>query len=161
MNRKWIAIGLLGCSAIALAAAETLTVESSSVTLRAAADKYSASAGEIKKGTTLDVIEKRSGFAKVLVNGKEAWVRISDLKPRVAVGVNASGAGDTGGPAGSVADASAGKGLGPNAEQYARSKGGNPKQIDALIDRRNRLIDSGDWAKFAAEGNVGKNKGGN
>lgn len=160
MKRTWIALGLLGCSAIALAAAESLTVESASVTLRVAADKYAPSAGEIKKGTTLDVIEKRSGFAKVRVDDKEAWVRLSDLKPRVAVGINASGAGEDG-PVGSVADASAGKGLGPNAEQYARSKGGNPKQIDALIDRRNHLIDSGAWAKFAAEGKVGKNKGGN
>jgi len=156
MKHSWMPIALLAASAVALAAVETLPVESASVTLRVTPDIYGKAIATAPKGATLPVLEKNEKFAKVASEGKEGWIRLSDLKPQKATAK--AGAGPTQ-VAGKADDSAAGKGLGPNAEAYAKAKGGDPKKIDALIERRNKLIDTGELATFAAQGKVGQQGG--
>ncbi len=159
MKHKWIAAGTLGLAALAWAA-EILTVESSGVPIRAVPDIYARAIEIAPKNASLTVLEKQEKFARVTYGDKQGWVRLSDLKPRRDVSANAAAAGGTA-MAGAAEDSAAGKGLGSNAEKYAKSKGGDAREIDVLIARRNELIDTGAVAKFAAEGHVGKNRGGN
>ncbi len=161
MKQKWIPIALIGVAgAIALAAAEMTTVKSSSVTLRPTPDIYGKSIGEFKQGTTLAVIEKKGRFLKVSADGKEGWIREKDLEPQKSIAEAGATAQVHSSLAGAAEESAAGKNLGPNAETYAKSRGGDPKQIDALIERRNKLIDSGAFDQFAVEGKVGRQYGG-
>ncbi|MBC7782550.1 MAG: SH3 domain-containing protein [Burkholderiales bacterium] len=147
-------------SAVAVGAmvAETVVVKSAEVTLR---DKPSTLAKKVTaapRDTSLNVITRQGEYIRVSVNGQEGWIRSKDLEP-LKVGKSGGSvlasavAGDAN--AGEAQEAGAGKGLMNGAENYARSVGVDPKKIDALRDRRKRIIDSGEWEKFAAEGKVG------
>lgn len=159
MKSKTAALIML-TSAVAVGAmvAETVVVKSAEVTLR---DKPSTLAKKVTaapRDTSLNVITRQGEYIRVSANGQEGWIRSKDLEP-LKVGKSGGSvlasavAGDAN--AGEAQEAGAGKGLMNGAEDYARSVGVDPKKIDALRDRRKRIIDSGEWEKFAAEGKVG------
>ncbi len=153
-----LTIGVMTAVAIGAAVIEKVVVNSAEVTIREKDNNLSKKISSAAKGATLDVIEKKGDFLKVALAGKEGWIRKSDLEPR-KIGkstgsiIGSALAGD--GSAGEMEDAGAGKGLLKGAEDYARSVGVDPKRVDAIRDRTKRIVDNGEYEKFAAEGKVG------
>lgn len=159
MNKKSIWI-ILGVAVSTLVIGSETLITQREAALRAVADPYAKAIRVIPRGTPLEVIEKDKSFARVRWEDTTGWVRLKDIQSVSAVGRDASSAG-TVRPSGQASEVGAGKGLGDRAEAYGKATGGDPKQIDELIQLRQRQIDSGAWAQWAAQGNVGAKRGEN
>lgn len=159
MKRQSIGIltGLLASAVVW--GAETLITQREAA-LRSVADPYAKAIRVIPKGNSLEVLEKDKTFAKVQWEGITGWVRLKDIQTGSNSGRDASAVEGVR-PSGQASEVGAGKGLGDRAQGYGKIIGGDPKQIDALIRLRQQQIDSGAWAQWAEQGNVGPNRQGN
>jgi hypothetical protein len=155
MKQKLSSI-VIGIMLSIVVAAETLITQREA-TLRPVPDPYVKAIQVIPKGASLEVLEKDTTFAKVQWEGVTGWVRLKDIQTTSARGRDASAVEGVR-PSGQASEVGAGKGLGDRAEAYGKATGGDPKQVDALIRLRQQLIDSGAWAQWAQQGNVGSNR---
>ena len=161
MNTKFVtraAAISLAVAAVALAA-DTVTVGTDHVDLRAGKISMSPVTATAKHGDTLTVLQDGDPWMQVQAGDTVGWVRKADLKTKSG-GINAffssadaSANGNT--SAGSLSEGGAGKGLFPGTEAYAKASGNDPKKLQKLIDLRKKLINDGTLAKFDKQGKVG------
>lgn len=131
---------------------ETVTVQPASIDLRSKKGTMWPVVATAKKGDVLTVAEKSGSFYKLQAGGKEGWISSTELTP---ANLKADGTtGVTGTAMASGIDAGGvGKGLGNEAEIYAKANGFDPKPVDHMIEIRKRVTGER-WLKFAQAGNV-------
>ena len=109
------------------------------------------------KGSKLQVVAKEDRWLKVQFNGAEGYVLADAISSREVKGGGGLGALASGPDSSGATAGAAGKGLQPEAEAYASSKGMDPKIVDLMIERR-RAISGEEWAAFTKAGQVGPDK---
>ena len=117
--------------------------------------------GILKKGDTLDVLEKQTdGWLKVQLNAKEGYVWANALSPPpnggLLAGLNVTKmSGDRGDPTASGATASAAaKGIKEGAQFYADTNSYKMDGLEEMIDARDSVVGN-PWFDFLREGKVG------
>jgi len=156
--RALFTAAVVGVGGVALAqAVEKLYVNRPALPIRI--DKGGAfdAVATAKQGEELTVIAREDNWIKVQYGDKQGYVTAASLsarqiKPDATRSAMAGGADAAGLEAGA-----AGKGLLPEAEEYAKAKGMNAKVVDAMIDR-NSAVTPDDWKSFQKEGSVGMSR---
>jgi hypothetical protein len=155
MKRNMIYFGIAAtlCASVALAA-EQLFVNSESVDIVSGKSGLSDVVKNVPKGTQLTVLSQDAdGWLQVQSGDAQGYVFKDALSPNKPSGdFTASMNVDTG-----MTTANAGKGMGPEANQWALGKNLSPAAMDALV-AFSHTIKQSDLDAFATAGSVGKFK---
>ncbi|MCY2954384.1 MAG: SH3 domain-containing protein [Planctomycetota bacterium] len=152
-----LAAGLLaGTLAAGAVLAEDVWVKSESAEIRSGKGAVFPLVAKAEKGAQLTVISREpKGWIKVKVGDKEGYVYENSISPQqVKGGGNLFSAMGAGVEASNLSAGAAGKGLEPQAEDYAKGKRLDPGPMNWLIAFRKKIVPK-EWAAFTAEGKVG------
>jgi uncharacterized protein YraI len=117
--------------------AESVWVQSDNVNIRAGKGPIHPVVANVRKGTELQVLSRDGQWVQVQAPGAApGWVFDTALSPRR---VNADAFSNLNREAAGVNTAAASRGLTPNAEQYAVSKGMSKAPLERLIAIKNRI----------------------
>lgn len=149
-----VLLAALGLGAVAMA--EVLEVKSAQVAIRQRDSNLAKLEATAPRGAKLTVLERRGNYAKVEYQTKQGWVKLSELEPPKSdkpTGIASIFKDDN--QAGAAQESAASKGLEKETLAYSQSAHLDPAPLQRLIDRRKKIIDSGEWQAFADEGKVG------
>ena len=157
--RALFAAAVVGVGGVCLAqAAEQLFVNRSALPIREGKGGAYNTVATAKQGDQLTVIAREDNWIKVQFGDKQGYVLANALSAKqIKGGGGMRNALAGGSDAGGLDAGAAGKGLTPEAEGYAKTKGMDPKVVDQMIDRNN-AVPLPEWESFQREGNVGANR---
>src|SRR5688572_14919796 len=143
-NRKLLralfTAAVMGVGGAALAqAAEQLYVNRAALPIREGKGGAYNAVATAKQGDALTVIAREDNWIKVQFGDKQGYVNANSLSAKQIKGSGFGSALAGGADAGGLEAGAAGKGLLPDAEKYASSKGMNAKVVDDMIDRNNAV----------------------
>jgi hypothetical protein len=152
--RALFTAAVVGIGGVALAqAAEEMFVKSSQVKIWQGKGPVGLVA-TAKQNDKLTVLAREGNWLKVQYGDKQGYVMESAVSPKqvggAGIGNALAGGSDTSGMDTSLA----GRGLRPEANDYAKAKNLNPAIVDQMIER-NRAITLEEWQAFQKAGNVG------
>lgn len=154
-----VLLAALGLGAAAMA--EVLEVKSAQIAIRQKDSNLAKLEATAPRGAKLTVLERKGNYARVQYevkpdDVKQGWVKLSELEPPKAEKPNviASIFKDDN-QSGAAQESAASKGVGSETLAYSQSANLDPKPLDRLVERRKRIIDSGELQAFVDEGKVG------
>lgn len=151
------AVTALAGVCLAQAAAEQLYVNRAALPIRAGKGGAYDTVATAKQGDQLTVVAREDNWIKVQFGDKQGYVLANSLSAKQIKRGGMRNALAGGSDAGGLDVGAAGKGLTPEAEGYAKTKGMDPKVVDQMIDRNN-AVPLPEWEAFQKEGNVGANR---
>lgn len=138
--------------------AETLYAKSSKTKLQESASAKSKVVALLRKGATVNVLEKQKKFYKVSVGGKQGWVfrfKLSSKRPASGAGLDGLMGSQKVAASGSASGSSI-RGLSPVSEDYGKRKGIGPEHIRAVKEMERRSVTLKELDQFMEQGKLGE-----
>lgn len=156
---RTVLIAIIIAATSAVASAEELKAGRQTV-LRKERISMSPEVAKVDRGQALPVLERVNERSQKWIRsqsqGKEGWVTEADLKAPSGFDLSKMSSTVSGSAqANAAGEAAAAKGVEPITLAYAGGKNYDTSGLDRLMNLRATIINSGEFEKFAKEGNVG------
>lgn len=164
-SNKWriraAVLAAVVASGAVMVAAEDLYVQPEHAEVREGPGRLFDVTGTMNKNSKVTVLERTDdGWVKIqTADGKQGYIFQKQLGAKPAAGPGLLDFNVTSdAEASQMGTASAGKGLEPDAENYARNKNYSKVNLDKVI-AMNKAVKGKDWMRFCQDGKVGPAKG--
>ena len=137
-GRAMLGAVALGAVLLAAAAAETVYVAAAGLDVKAKNKVVSKTLTTVRRGTALQVLERKGRWARVKVGDTEGWVpdTASVLSAsKVGAGEPAVPLGDVGSRSNDLSNAAAARGLSEATRQFVNQNNLNPRPLEEMIRR--------------------------